>query len=159
MDALEGHCCIETKRVLACTKAGIVFRALGAVWSIHCRNKQDTVLTMETSPRHCRSCWWSSPLDPVLIPQDVDIEIRIYPVGGRPTDTYMTRIDGDQRLWLLGMAASRSTRPTTRSASATAFHGTRGILLSKRPGCVEALTPRANGSMLAPGNARRLKEL
>ena len=41
--------------------------------------------------------------DPVLIAQDVDIEVRTYPPGERPEQTHLTQLSGDQRLWLLFM--------------------------------------------------------
>ncbi len=80
----------------------IAFRALGVLWTIHGRNEQDTVLAMEdfTSTLQILLVEFAS-LDPVIIPQDVDIEIRVYPADRRPTDTYMTRVESDRRLWLL----------------------------------------------------------
>lgn len=84
----------------------IAFRALGVPWTIHGRNEQDTVLAMEdfASTLQILLVEFAS-LDPVIIPQDVDIEIRTYPTDRRPTDTYMTRVDSDRRLWLLLLPA------------------------------------------------------
>jgi hypothetical protein len=84
----------------------IAFRALGALWTIHGRNEQDTVLAMEdfASTLQILLVEFAS-LDAVIIPQDVDIEIRVYPTDRQPTDTYMTRVDGDRRLWLLLLPA------------------------------------------------------
>lgn len=84
----------------------IAFRALGALWTIHGRNEQDTVLAMEdfTSTLQILLVEFAS-LNPVIIPQDVDIEIRTYPADRHPADTHRTRIDGDRRLWLLLLPA------------------------------------------------------
>ncbi len=84
----------------------IVFRALGVVWTIHGRNEQNTVLAIEdfTSILQILLVEFAS-LDPAIIPQDVDIEIRTYPAYRRPTDTYMTRVNGGQRQWLLFLPA------------------------------------------------------
>ena len=48
-------------------------------WTVHGRNEQDTVLALEdfTSTLQILLAEFAS-LDPVLIPQDVDIEIRVY---------------------------------------------------------------------------------
>ncbi|VVJ19619.1 Uncharacterised protein [Amycolatopsis camponoti] len=84
----------------------IAFRALGVLWTIHGRNEQDTVLAMEdfASTLQILLVEFAS-LDPVIIPQDVDIEIRAYPTDRQPADTYLTRVDGDRRLWLLFLPA------------------------------------------------------
>ncbi len=80
----------------------IAFHALGVQWTVHGRNEQDTVLALEdfTSTLQILLAEFAS-LDPVLIPQDVDIEIRVHQPGHPPADTYLTRIDDGRRLWLL----------------------------------------------------------
>ncbi len=84
----------------------IAFRALGVLWTVHGRNEQDTVLAMEdfASTLQILLVEFAS-LDPVIVPQDVDIEIRTYPADRQPTDTYLTRADGDRRMWLLFLPA------------------------------------------------------
>lgn len=84
----------------------IAFHALGVLWTIHGRNEQDTVLVIEdfTSILQILLVEFAS-LDPVIIPQDADIEIRTYPADQPPADTHMTRVDGDRRLWLLFLPA------------------------------------------------------
>jgi hypothetical protein len=69
-----------------------ITRGTGSLWrTVHGRNQQDTVLAMEdfTSTLQLLLVEFAS-LDPVLISQDVDIEIRVYQPGHRPPDTYMT---------------------------------------------------------------------
>ena len=69
---------------------------------MHGRNEQDTVLALEdfTSTLQILLAEFAS-LDPVLIPQDVDIEIRVYQPGHPPAETYLTRVEDGRRLWLL----------------------------------------------------------
>lgn len=71
----------------------VAFHALGVRWTVHGRNEQDTVLALEEfiSSLQILLTEFAS-LDPVLIPQDVDIEIRVYQPGHRPTDTYNHRL-------------------------------------------------------------------
>ncbi|WP_433261581.1 hypothetical protein ACQPZF_27215 [Actinosynnema sp. CS-041913] len=80
----------------------VAFHALGVRWTVHGLNEQDTVLAVEdfTSTLQILLVEFAS-LDPVLVTQDVDIEIRTYPPVRRPTETYRTRVEGDRRLWLL----------------------------------------------------------
>lgn len=80
----------------------VAFHALGLRWAVHGRNEQDTVLALEdfTSTLQILLAEFAS-LDPVLIPQDIDIEIRTYQPGHPPADTYLTRVDAGRRLWLL----------------------------------------------------------
>jgi hypothetical protein len=89
-------------------RRSIAFCGLGVRWTIHGRNEQDTVLAVEdfTSALQILLVEFAS-LDPVIIAQDVNIEIRTYAAGEHPADTYMTRIEGDQRLWLLLVPAAR----------------------------------------------------
>lgn len=88
----------------------VAFHALGVRWTVHGRNEQDTVLALEdfTSSLQILLTEFAS-LDPVLIPQDVDIEIRVYQPSHRPTDTYLTRVDDGRRLWLLFLPVDGST--------------------------------------------------
>lgn len=80
----------------------VAFNALGARWTVHSRNDQDAVLALEdfTSTLQILLVEFAS-LDPVLIAQDVDIEIRLYPSGRPPSETYLTRTDSGRRMWLL----------------------------------------------------------
>ena len=84
----------------------VTFFALGVRWTIHSRNEQDVVLAMEdfTSTLQILLVEFAS-FDPVIIPQDVDIEIRIYPTDRPPSDTFLTRVDGCGRRWLLLLLA------------------------------------------------------
>ena len=93
----------------------IAFHALGVRWTAHGRNEQDTVLALEdfTSTLQILLVEFAS-LDPVLIAQDVDIEIRVYQPGRRPTDTYLTRTSKGQRQWLLFLP----TEPPVEAGSA-----------------------------------------
>jgi hypothetical protein len=93
----------------------VAFHALGVRWTGHCRNEQDTILALEefTSSLQILLTEFAS-LDPVFIPQDVDIEIRVYQPGHRPTDTYLTRVDDGRRLWLLFLPAERSVDANTQ---------------------------------------------
>ena len=86
----------------------IAFHALGVRWTVHGRNEQDTVLALEdfTSTLQILLAEFAS-LDAVLIPQDVDIEIRIYQPDHPPADTYLTRVDDGRRLWLLFLLSGR----------------------------------------------------
>ena len=80
----------------------ITFRALGVRWTVHGRNEQDTVLALEdfTSTLQILLAEFAS-LDPVLINQDVDIEVRVHEPGHPPAETYLTRTGSGRRLWLL----------------------------------------------------------
>lgn len=80
----------------------IAFHALGVRWTVHGRNEQDTVLALEdfTSTLQILLAEFAA-LDPVLISQDVDIEVRVHQPGHPPADTYLTRTDGGRRRWLL----------------------------------------------------------
>jgi hypothetical protein len=80
----------------------IAFHALGVRWTAHGRNEQDTVLALEdfTSTLQILLAEFAS-LDPALIPQDVDIEIRVHQPGHPPAKPYLTRVDDGRRLWLL----------------------------------------------------------
>ncbi|ROZ53003.1 hypothetical protein EEB12_29795 [Rhodococcus sp. WS1] len=82
------------------------FHALGVRWHVHSRNEQNSVLALEdfTSTLQVLLVEFAS-LDPVVLAQDVDIEIRTYSADERPINTYLTRMDGDRRLWLLHMPA------------------------------------------------------
>ena len=85
----------------------VAFCALGVRWTVHGRNDQDTVLALEdfTSALQILLAEFAS-LNPVLIPQDVDVEILIYPPGRPPADTYLTRVHDDgRRLWRLFLPA------------------------------------------------------
>lgn len=84
----------------------IAFHALGVRWTIHGRNQQDAVLAMEdfASTLQILLVEFAS-LDPVMIQQDVDIDVRAYPGDRRPIEPYMTRLDDDRRLWLLLLPA------------------------------------------------------
>lgn len=80
----------------------IAVHALGVRWTVHGRNEQGTVLALEdfTSTLQILLVEFAA-LDLVPIPQDVDIEIRVYEPDQRPADTYRTRVDDGRRLWLL----------------------------------------------------------
>ncbi len=84
----------------------ITFHALGVRWTVHGRNEQPTVLAVEdfTSALQILLVEFAS-LDPVLIDQDVDIEVRTHGRGRPPTDTYFTRVKEGRRLWLLVLPA------------------------------------------------------
>jgi hypothetical protein len=85
----------------------VAFHALGVRWTVHGRNDQDTVLALEdfTSSLQILLAEFAS-LDPVLIAQDVDVEILLYPLDRPPADTYLTRVDDDgRRLWRLFLPA------------------------------------------------------
>lgn len=82
----------------------IAFHTYGIRWTIHGRNDQRTVLALEdlTSTLQILLVDFVH-FDPVLIAQDVDIEVRTYPPGETPEQTHLTKLSGDQRLWLLFM--------------------------------------------------------
>jgi hypothetical protein len=85
----------------------VAFHALGVRWAVHGRNDQDTVLALEdfTSALQILLAEFAS-LDPVLIQQDIDVEIGVYPPGRPPADTYLTRVHHDgRRLWRLFLPA------------------------------------------------------
>lgn len=80
----------------------ITFCAVGVRWTIHCQNEQNIVLAMEdfTAILQILLVEFAS-LDPVLIAQDVDVEVRTYPVAGPPERDHYTRTDSELRRWLL----------------------------------------------------------
>lgn len=88
----------------------IAFHALGVRWTVHGRNEQDTVLAVEdfTSTLQILLVEFAS-LDPVLIAQDVDIEVRTYPPGQPPSDTYLTQVQDGRRMWLLFLPVQSAT--------------------------------------------------
>ena len=95
------------------------FHALGVRWKVHGRNDQDTVLALEdfTSSLQILLAEFAS-LDPVLISQDVDIEIRVYPPGRPPADTYLTRVHDDgRRSWRLFLPAGLLPDPDMAETS------------------------------------------
>jgi hypothetical protein len=97
----------------------VAFCALGVRWTVHGRNDQDTVLALEdfTSALQILLAEFAS-LDPVLIPQDVDVEILIYPPGRPSADTYLTRVHDDgRRLWRLFLPAGPPPGPGGEEAS------------------------------------------
>ncbi|AMY20326.1 MULTISPECIES: hypothetical protein [Nocardiaceae] len=87
-------------------RRNVAFHALGVRWTIHCRNERDTVLALEdfTSTIQILLVEFAS-LDPVLIVQDVDIEVRTYPPGRRPDETFLTRTSEGRRSCLLFLPA------------------------------------------------------
>ena len=124
----------------------VAFHALGVRWTVHGRNEQDTVLALEdfTSTLQILLAEFAS-LDPVLIPQDVDIEIRVYQPGHPPADTYLTRVDDEAAG--CGCCSCQSGAPADRQC---------GGARPGRPGARRRAAPCLPGAsrQLAAGPAR-----
>ncbi|WP_024805636.1 hypothetical protein [Nocardia sp. BMG51109] len=95
----------------------IVFHALGVKWALHARNDHDTVLVLEDFAATLQIVLVElAALDPVLLAQDIDIEIRSYQRDQPPAQTYLTRRYNGQRQWLLQLPTTTGPDDATESA-------------------------------------------
>lgn len=101
----------------------ITFCSLGVRWTVHCQNEQSTVLATEdfTAILQILLVEFAS-LDPVLIPQDVDVEVRIYQATDPPERDHYTRLDSELRRWLLLLPDAPQTDSGVETGQSQALH-------------------------------------